>query len=474
MIAGSIDRNPEGVRVQRFKRISVLTALVTVAVHGSAVSQATLQERVDPQVKPYIDSDIVDGLAVGIVYEGRTHVFGYGTVGGGAAPDGNTVYEIGSVTKVFTGILLADAVVRGRVGLDQPVQGLLPDGVTMPERDDVPVQLVHLSTHVSGLPRMPSNFNPADANNPYADYTSALLYEFLSNHRMRRAPGVRYEYSNLAVALLGQVLALEAGTSYEQLLRERLTGPLGMKDTAIQRTPAMQKRLAPGHFADGTPSSNWDLDVFAPAGAIKSTANDMVRFIQAQLDPPDGKTGRAIEMAYAVQQQPIDGGGFAICLGWHVARDGRTRWHNGETGGYHSEVLVNRVLGVGVVVLSSTASGEVDVLAESLIRMLAGANVPPRVFTEAETVDVPLQVMERYVGRYQLMPGMEFTVTVENGNLMVGLTGQSAFRVFPRSETEWFYKVVEATITFKVDESGRCTELELFQNGVRQPARRVD
>jgi hypothetical protein len=136
--------------------------------------------------------------------------------------------------------------------------------------------------------------------------------------------------------------------------------------------------------------------------------------------------------------------------------------------------MISRMLGVGVVVLSNTASFEVDVLTEALIRMLAGADVPPREFVQRETVDVPMEVMERYVGRYQLMPGVVFTVTIESGNLMVGLTGQPSFRVFPRSETEWFYKVVEAEITFEVDEEGTCTALEIFQNGVRRPAKRVD
>jgi CubicO group peptidase (beta-lactamase class C family) len=321
---------------------------------------------------------------------------------------------------------------------------------------------------------MPDNFRPANVTNPYSDYSSRLLYAFLDGYAPQREPGELMTYSNLAAGLLGQVLTVEAKVTYEQLLHDRITGPLGMSDTVVRLTPSQEERLAPGHFADGTPTSNWDFDALVGAGGIRSSAADMVLFMQAQLQPPEGSPRKAIELAWKVHQQPISSGDFAMGLGWHVARDGSTRWHNGQTGGYHSQVLVNRRLGVGVVVLANTATTEVDVLAETLIRMLAGTNAPPREFPKSEIVTVSSRVMARYPGRYELAPGVVFTVSIEDERLMVELTGQSAFQVFPRSDTEWFYKVVEATITFQIDQNGRCNELELFQNGLRQLARRID
>jgi len=133
-------------------------------------------------------------------------------------------------------------------------------------------------------------------------------------------------------------------------------------------------------------------------------------------------------------------------------------------------ILVNRDMRAAVVLLSNTATGEVDALAEQIMRMLAGATVEPRKFDEP--IDVPLETMQKYVGTYKLVPGIHFTVTVEDNQLMVGLTGQPTFSVFARSETEWFYKVVKATLTFEVDDDGTCNSLELFQNGVRQKAMR--
>jgi CubicO group peptidase (beta-lactamase class C family) len=212
----------------------------------------------------------------------------------------------------------------------------------------------------------------------------------------------------------------------------------------------------------------------AGAGAVRSTANDMLAFVRANLDPPKGELGQAIEMAWNIHQKPIAETDFAMGLGWHVARDCQTRWHNGQTGGYHAMVLINRPLRIGVVVLANTATGEIDRLAEDLVRMLAGAKVPPRTFEKRETVEVEPEVLERYVGKYELAPGVVFTVSAEDGKLMVGLTGQPTFQVFPRSETEWFYKVVDATLTFKVNDDGQCRALILFQNGIRQTAKRVE
>ena len=128
-------------------------------------------------------------------------------------------------------------------------------------------------------------------------------------------------------------------------------------------------------------------------------------------------------------------------------------------------------LGLAVVLLSNTALMDLDALANDVIRMLAGADVKPRTFEQ--TVNVAPEVMQRYAGRYELAPTFIFTVSVQDKKLMVGVTNQPTFQVFPRSETEWFYKVVDATLTFKMDGDGNCKELELFQNGVRQTAKRI-
>ncbi|MCA9239323.1 MAG: serine hydrolase [Planctomycetales bacterium] len=439
-----------------------------------AVCAAELGDQIDRLAQPYVDSETVVGMTVGVVKGDQRLVRGYGQLSAGdpRAPDGRTIYELGSVSKVFTGLLLADAVIAKRVTLDTPAEDLLPSGVTMQRRDEkLPILLRHLATHCSGLPRLPDNLEPADPENPYADYDGKRLAAFLKSFRPRKRPGEVGEYSNLGVGLLGDLLAFQSKTSYESLLKSRITEPLGLADTTITLSDEQQKRLAPPHTEGGARGHTWDFDKLAGCGAIRGTADDLLKFARANMHPPEGPMGEAIELAWRVHQEPIGEGDFPMGLCWHVARDGATRWHNGQTGGYHTAVFINRPLDAAVVVLTNTSTDEVDQLAGDLIRMLAGADVKPREFEEV--LHVPADVMKRYAGRYQFAPGLVLTVSVEGNKLLAGLTGQQTVRVYPRTETEWYYKIVEATLTFQVNPRGRCTAVELFQNGVRQTAKRV-
>ncbi len=176
---------------------------------------------------------------------------------GGVAADSTSLFEIGSITKVFTATLLADMALRGEVALGDPVSKYLPASVHMPVYDDHPITLLDISHQNSGLPRLPNNLQPKDPTDPYADYTVAQLYAFLSGYTLTRAPGAQYEYSNLAVGLLGHVLALRANMSYEAVLKQRVLEPLGLTHTIITMTPAAGARLAVGHDASGREVPSW-------------------------------------------------------------------------------------------------------------------------------------------------------------------------------------------------------------------------
>lgn len=436
---------------------------------------AALADQVDRLAAPYLENDVVVGMTVGVLRGYESVVRGYGrlSMDDSRAPDGRTLYEIGSVSKVFTGLLLADAVTHGRMSLETPVEVLLPEGLAMPRHGEAsPIRMRHLATHTSGLPRLPDNLQPADANNPYADYDGKRLAAFLRSYKPAKKPGEEAVYSNLGVGLLGAILAFDRKTSYEKTLAARLVEPLGLEDTLVQLDDTRQARLAPPHVAPGVSGHEWQLNKLVGAGGIRSTVDDLLRFAGAHLDPPEGRLGEAIDLAWRVHQEPLDKNVFAMGLGWHVARDGASRWHNGQTGGYHAALFVNRKLGAASVVLTNTATGEVDALGEQLLRLAAGAEEKPRRFEKR--LDVPLEVVERYTGKYQLAPGFVFTVKNDGTKLMVGLTGQPSLPVYPKSETEWEYKAVEATLTFEVDEAGRCTAVELFQNGARQKATRIE
>ncbi|MDB5391610.1 MAG: serine hydrolase [Planctomycetaceae bacterium] len=448
----------------------IFTELSVVCV-ASAADVETLRQRTDRLVQPYLDNDMIVGMTIGVLFDGKREVFGYGRMSRDdrRVPDGDTIYEIGSATKVITGILLADAVVQGQVKLDQPAGELLPANVKMPAKGDRAITLQDLSTHVSGLPRLPDNMKPGDPNNPYADYLDADLYAFLSNYQLVQVPGKQIEYSNLGQGLLGHLLSRQAKSTYEDLVRNRIAVPLKMSSTKITIDKESQSRLAPGHTGDGRPAANWDLPVLAGAGGVRSTVNDLLLFAAANLAPPKNKLGQAIEMAWTVHQKPINKSDSPLGLGWHVVPDG-THWHNGQTGGYHSMILINRATKTGVILITNTATEEVDELATDILRMISGAKVVPRKIEKP--VNVPAEALQKLVGRYELAPGAVFTVEVVDGKLMIGLTGQPALQVFARSETIWFSKLVDATITFNLDKNGKCESLVLFQNGIKQTAKR--
>src|SRR5580700_3787583 len=179
------------------------------------------------------------GIVVGVIEPNGRRVVAYGNLANGdpRTLDGDTIFEIGSISKVFTSLLLADMVNRKEVTLDDPAAKYLPENVTMPERSGKSITLLDLSTHSSGLPRLPSNLKLKDPFNPYAGYSVDDLYQFLSSYTLRRDPGSEVEYSNLGAGLLGHLLAYRAGTDYESLIGTRITRPLSMPDTVLRFLP---------------------------------------------------------------------------------------------------------------------------------------------------------------------------------------------------------------------------------------------
>ncbi len=208
-----------------------------------------LAASVDKLVQPYVDAEIVNAVSIGIVQGDNQWSRHYGQLSAKqqGQPDDSTIYELGSISKVFTGILLADAVVSERVRLDEPIGELLPVLNTKNKEVGDSIQLRHLATHVSGLPRLPGNLKPADPTNPYVDYDREKMVDFMSSVKPRRKPGEKAEYSNLAVGLLGQLLSMEAKLSYEQLLKKRITDPLKMEETSVILNAEQKSHLAPPH-----------------------------------------------------------------------------------------------------------------------------------------------------------------------------------------------------------------------------------
>jgi D-alanyl-D-alanine-carboxypeptidase/D-alanyl-D-alanine-endopeptidase len=339
-----------------------------------------------PEVEPLVADLLVRhagrhvGVVVGVLRDGQIWVMGSGTAGPGgpSPPAANTIFEIGSVTKVFTATLLAAMVEDGLLGLDDPLQRYLPAGVDLPVRGR-PITLADLATHTAGLPRLPHGFvlrSLRHRRNPYAWLTVDDLYAGLPSTRLRREPGGRPRYSNLGYGLLGHVLAVRAGRSYEQLVEERICHPLELEDTRVSVPAAARGRFAQGHDRRGRPVPHWDLAALAGAGALRSTVADLLAFLRLQLGEGEPALARAAALTHAPRARHR---GVAVGLGWTrlplLGTDDELLFHNGGTGGFRSFAGFAPAAGTAVVVLSNSARS-VDALGFRILERISGGPSP--------------------------------------------------------------------------------------------------
>ena len=349
----------------------------------------------------------------------------------------------------------------------------------MPERSGKSITLLDLSTHSSGLPRLPGNLKLKDPRNPYADYSVDDLYQFLSGYTLPRDPGSEFEYSNLGAGLLGHLLAYRAGTDYESLIGTRITEPLSMPDTGITLSSSMKQRMATGHNAMLAPVANWDLPTLAGAGALRSSANDMLTFLEAFLGYKESPLAPAMKAMLEVRR-PC--GQAKIGLGWLISStDGREiAGHDGGTGGFRSFVGYDPKERIGVVVLSnaSTPIGVVDIGLHLLNPKLPLANPEPPQSSSTE-IHIDPKLLDNYTGRYQVTPNLIFEITRDGDRLFAQGFAQAAtaspialpkFELFAEGEKNFFARVADNQITFETGPDGRATSLILHRAGRDMPA----
>lgn len=356
---------------------------------------ARLEPKIRAIIAPYCRQRPGLQLAIGLIKDGETAILHPGPEGPEAShapPSGDPpqagpplrskkphepVYEIGSVTKVFTGALLARAIRDGLVRPDDPVTRFLPALARNRSLAGHPVTLRHLATHTSGLPSLPPSFmaklfiSRKVRANPYLHFSKDDMVRFLAKYRFPSAR--RFRYSNLGAGLLGHLLADVYGGDYETVLLNEICRPLGLSDTAIRLSGQQRPRLVPGHDERGKPASGWDFRALEGAGALRSTARDLLAFLRIHI----GGTGHPLEETLhdthrIWHEEP---GGLCVGIAWRWDRRSKVYWHNGGTGGYSAFVGFSKANRAGTVVLSNyadgpAAGGSADGIGAALLRLL--------------------------------------------------------------------------------------------------------
>jgi D-alanyl-D-alanine-carboxypeptidase/D-alanyl-D-alanine-endopeptidase len=311
-------------------------------------------------------------LAVGVIDRDERHLIGYGESGAAASPT-SSLFEIGSLTKIFTGLLLAEMAEDGLVNLDDRLASCFKHEIRLPRHGDGAITLASLAAHTAGLPQLPLSLLPlalGSRGSPYARITGDDMLRALAHTRLRPGAGKRYHYSDFGVGLLGLALGSRAGVGYEQAVRERLCAPLGLHDTMVVTAGPQLLRMALGYSAKGIPVTAWNAPGLAGAGALRSTAADLLRFVDLQL----GVSPSVLAWAAGETQRPRVrvSRRLEVGLGWHISPllgHWRMLWHDGGTAGFASFLGMVKETRVAVIVLANTAL-PVDVLGLTLLEAL--------------------------------------------------------------------------------------------------------
>ena len=441
-------------------------------IHSSLPSDVSirrmLETRIDVQKRA---TGIVVGLTSPLGH--RTIVYGVRSLRDHRPVNARTVYDIGSLTKIFTALILAQDVERGHLKLDEPVADCVPQssGFLAPTSGRA-ATLADLATHTSGLPLRPDNLVSKNPDDKYAGYTTEDLLAFLSTFKPERPPGAAYDYSNVGYGLLGLALSRCDGADFATLVRDRITRSLGLADTALTPTPGMLKREAAGYGMDFRPVPHWHLGALAPAASLRSTADDLLKFLDAAIGLKRSRMTASFKEMTAIERPGGMQPATSIALGWNIYRDGSREivWKNGNVGGYRAFMGYEAKSRIGVVALANmqTAEGADDIGLHLLDPTYPVDLTAPR---PHHIVTIDPAILDRYVGTYRFSQTDMVTVRRDSDHLVVIAQGTDALAVAPEGHDRFYLKLVDAQLTFRAFVCGRATELVWNQNGADEIAR---
>jgi serine-type D-Ala-D-Ala carboxypeptidase/endopeptidase len=409
-------------------------------------------------LRDYIEVDHLGvGLVVGIVDEHGPRVISHGKFDDGTTRDvdGDTLFNIASVSKVFTALLLQDMVERGEMKLDDPVQTYLPASVRLPTYRGKEITLLHLATHTSGLPRDVENATPATWRNPLKDYKIEQWHDFLSHCKLAQAPGTKWNYSNVEMQLLAYAIALKAGTNFETLLRERICRPLGMDSTAITLSPELKSRCAIGHALPDRRVCAVDDSILPGASGMHTTANDLLKFISAWLDLTPSPLTSLMQKTQAFHTLE-DGTKFR--LAWFG--DENVLSHAGDDIGFTADLSINLKERRGAVALANCC---INKIVNDASRGWREGRSPKPI----GTISVDSSAYDGYVGQYRNAEGEVSTLRRDGERLLARWIGKPnasspsffTFELFPQSELRFSNSFWNCQATIVRGADGEPTKL---------------
>jgi serine-type D-Ala-D-Ala carboxypeptidase/endopeptidase len=464
-----------------------------LAVAPMAASAQATDDRIKAILTERIDTDRQSvGLAAVLVEGDKVRIVTHGKMGLDSKAEpitADTLFEVGSITKTFTALLLADMVVKGELRLDDPVEKWLPQdakGLKLRDYTGAPIRLVDLATHRSGLPRLPDNMMPfKDSADPYAAYREPDLLTYLKTRegvmasdggKTSKKRDEAFAYSNLGYGLLGYVLGRAANSNYAELLQKRVLTPLGLTSTYLSLPNGERARFGDGHNVDAnakfSSTSHWRFDVLAPCGALIMSARDIGRYGQAA----SGAIDTPLKAAFALAQKRYSDGMSQMNpqgLAWILAPlNGRTVFsHDGMTGGFSASLWVDPDRKSAVAVLSNTSAAVTDIALHLTEPAIPLKNLAAM---RATAVPVDAKLLTQYVGTYRLGTNFDVTVRTRDGKLFAQATGQGEFELFGKSDTTFFARITPLEIVFEDVKDGKAMRFQITQGGSTRPATRVE
>ncbi len=411
---------------------------------------------IETQLAPYVDGHLVAGIVIGVSDAGTREVYGFGTGPGKKPPNGTTLFDIGTATDIYTGLLLAESVQRREVDLDAPIADLLPPGVTVPTKDGVAITAKHLVLHSSGLPPYPpslvSRKPPPD---PFAGYTADILYQDLVATQLATAPGTEILTSDYGVGLLGFALGRKIGGGYSAALSKRVLEPLGLRDTVITLPAGAARRKALGTDDDLHPTSRWTWGALVGAGGVMTTADDALTLLEDEIDAAAGGRGPLRPQMRLTQEPQLDRAGDNEGLGWNIDSRGRL-WAGGRTAGYRAYFGIDPKTKRAVVVLASTSTTLIDFIGPILFDVLDGTAKPP-------TPSPTRNQIRTYLGRYNFS-GTVLSVVRDKDRVYLEGPGEPRHRMAPYGDRGFWIEDLQSAAKFVVDDRNQVRAM-LFKVG---------